>query len=75
MGLLQEGILTGRFARTVRDALAPAQSGFVRGCEDPHLLFQELRAQAVGLGLCIWDLMGDFEKAFPKTWRADLAAL
>ena len=75
LGLLQEGIVTNRIAQHVRASLTEGQSGFVRGCEDPQLLLHEIMADALSLGLCLWMLMGDFQKAFPKTWRHDLLSI
>ena len=75
MGLLQEGILTNRIAEAVRGRLSPAQSGYTRGCEDPQLLMHELCAWSLAQLLCMWCLLRDFEKAFPKVWRDDLAVL
>ena len=39
------------------------------------MLLHEIMAGALALGLCIWLLLGDFEKAFPKTWGNDLLSL
>ena len=68
-GLLQEGMLAARIAPRLRRSLEAGQSGFVRGTEDPHLAVHEISAAALAQGRCVWTLMGDFVKAFPKTWR------
>ena len=75
MGLLQEGLLAGRIPPSVRRGLRTAQSGFVRGTEDPQLVIHEISAAALPQGLCIWMFLGDFIKAFPKTWRGLLVVL
>ena len=39
---------------------------------DAHLLLHETTAGFLDTGRHLWCVMGDFEKAFPKTWRAHL---
>ena len=72
MGLLQEGLLTRRLCPALRAEITAGQSGYVRGTEDPHLLLFELQSIRVALGMCLWATFGDYVKAFPRTWRADL---
>ena len=75
MGLLQQAILSGRMLPSVRNELEAGQSGYARGVEDPVLLLHELIALRRGLLLPTWYLMGDFKKAFPRTWREDVLVL
>ena len=75
MGLLQETILSRRLSPPVRVHLAAGQSGYIRGTEDPILLLHELCSLRLRLNLCTWYSLGDFQKAFPRVWRADLLNL
>ena len=43
--------------------------------KDAHLLLHETTAVLQLSGRCLWQAMGDFVKAFPQTWRADLLLL
>ena len=69
MGLLQEGVIFHRVAPKVRATVTPGQSGYSRDVADAQLLLHELMAERKGLGLPLWSIFGDLEKAFPRTWR------
>lgn len=72
--LLQETVVFNRLRSTVWGSLRPGQSGYIRDCADAHLVAHEIIAAAIHEGRCIWAILGDFKKAFPKTWRQALLA-
>jgi len=75
MGLLQEAIVATRIRPTIISFLLAGQSGYIRGTEDPQLVLHEVITAALHADRCVWLLMGDFRKAFPRTSRVDLLSL
>ena len=75
MGLLQEAVLAARIKPSICRALVAGQSGYVRDVADPHLILHELMATALQLGRPIFLVLGDFQQAFPNTWREVLLML
>ena len=72
MGLLQEGVLAQRLRPEVWKTLHPCQSGYQPGVGDARLVLNELVASYLSAGRCLFIIMGDFKKAFRRTWRKDL---
>jgi hypothetical protein len=69
MALLQEAM------PTFRSVLEQGQSGFCRGTDSPALLLHEVCSLRLLRLLCTWYALGDFQKAFPRTWREDLICI
>jgi hypothetical protein len=72
MGLLQEGVWSNRLRPSIWQQLHPCQSGYQRAVDDAWLVLFELAAVLRAAGRSLYIIMGDFEKAFPRTWRQDL---
>ena len=75
MDLLQEMILANRVRTDVWHALCPGQSGYMRGTEDPVLVMQELGHAYYSSQRCLYAILGDYVKAFPRCWREDLLCI
>jgi len=75
MGLLQESLLFSRLKTDVWGALRPGQNGYIRDTADPLLVAHEVIAALLAEGRRGWLLLGDFRKAFPRTWREHLLVL
>ena len=74
MGLIQEACLSSVIKPCIWQGLQPGQSGFSKGRNpyDPHLVLFELTRMSLDTSRCLWIVMGDYEKAFPRVWRSDL---
>ena len=75
MGLLQEALAAARLKSRIFGFLRGCQSGYSKGVDDPHLVMHELSWVARAENRTIWSVMGDFKKAFPRTWRELLLVL
>ena len=75
LGLLQEGILSRRLTPTIRSKLAPVQSGYHRGVQEPQVLLHVLSDEARAKRQRLWVVLADFVKAFLQACRADLLIL
>ena len=73
--LLQEALLSLRIRKLIAESLTPGQSGYLRGVEDPHLLFHEITEIFGARGRRFVAVMGDFDKAFPRCGREDVLLL
>ena len=75
LGLLQECLMAGRLKHTIFNYIHACQSGYCKGVDDPHLAMHELSSSARRQLRMIWSVLGDFKKAFPRTWRELLLTL
>ena len=74
---LQEACLSAFIKPSIWNRLRPGQSGYTKGRSpyDPHLLLFELARMYLDCRRCLWIVMGDFKKAYPRVWRTDLLDL
>lgn len=75
MAVLQENVLSRRLSSTVHGHWVPGKSGYTRGADDTHLLLHKIGDIAQYQLRCIWEAMGDYRRAFPPTWRADILTI
>ena len=75
MGLLMERLYFTRVVHAVRKSLGKFQTGYIYRCEYQALVFHEIAAARVELGVGMVTLMGDLVGAFPKSWRELLIVL
>ena len=75
MGLLQEGVLALGLRPRVWGYLEEGQSGYLRSSDDPLLVLAELNCISAEQHRRIFANLGDFQKAFPSSWREDLLLL
>ena len=75
MGLLQEGLLAIHLRPAIWGSLCEGQSGYMRSTDDPLMVLHDLSMDALSCGRCFFAVLGDFEKAFPSTWREDILCL
>ena len=75
MGLLQEGVLANGVRPSIWGYLFDGQSGYMRSTDDPLLALTELTTSTISDKKCFFALLGDFQKAFPFTWREDILLL
>ena len=71
-GLLQEGLVFQRLKSPIRSCISGGQSGYIRDVGDAHLLLHEVTSIFHATLRNLWCVMGDFKKAFPRTWRTHL---
>ena len=74
MGLLQEGCFALIAKPCIWPTLMPGQSGYTpcRSVDDPVLVMHELTRMVLDCFRCLFYVLGDFRKAYPSVWRADL---
>ena len=75
LGLLLEAILAARLRSVIFWSLRPCDSGYCKGVEDSHLVLHEIVSLAPVHKRSVWAVLGDFLKAFPRTWRELLLTL
>ena len=75
MGLLQEGVLANGVRPSIWGYLFDGESGYMHSTDDPLLALTELTTSALSDKKCFFAHLGDFQKAFPFTWREDILPL
>ena len=68
LGLLMERLFWSRVLTKVREAVGYHQTGYRFRCEYEALIFHELAANRLHLGVGLVALFGDLVGAFPKAW-------
>ena len=69
LGLLMERLFWNRVVTDIRRALGRYQTGYMHRCEYHALVFHEVAAFRLHMGVGMVALMGDLVGAFPKSWR------
>ena len=70
-----ERLFWARVVSQVRQALGQHQTGYRYRCEYQALIFHEVAANRMELGLGLVAFFGDLVGAFPKAWRELLVVL